>query len=166
MHGRGDRWRSEGVRKPPARIASCLLPLRRRRFPQTRHGGQMEFCEEEMIGTILITLVLGLPLSFLLNRQCKRIRARGGQTRWLALSSAALAGGALGIVLNRCEFSVGHHMRVTGIPNPGVFFHLEDGQWVDFVVPFPYVNLFINICLFCLCGAAAVALILERGDKS
>jgi hypothetical protein len=57
------------------------------------------------------------------------------------------------------------HYRIVGLPMPMVFFHLEDGQWVDFIVPFPWVNLTCNIITFGLAGAVAMATVLGRGDS-
>ena len=34
-----------------------------------------------------------------------------------------------------CEYHVGAHFRVGSFPIPVVFFHFEDGQWIDFPVP-------------------------------
>ncbi len=79
---------------------------------------------------------------------------------------AAVAGGGLGLLVNQCQLPLGHSLRVMGFPVPGVFFHLEDGQWVDFVAPFPWLNMVTDICLFCLSGAVAVALALGRRKVS
>ena len=77
-----------------------------------------------MIGTIFVTIVLGAPLCILLRRQCTRICACVGQMLWGLVAVGAVAGGGLGILLNRCEFPIGGHLRVAGFPIPGVFFHL------------------------------------------
>lgn len=116
-----------------------------------------------MTVTILIALLLGVPLGLMMRRQCRRIHASGGHVRWALLLLAALAGAGLGFLLNGCELPLGVRCRVVGIPIPGVFFHLEDGQWIDFVRPFPCVTFVINVCLFALLGAVAAVLTMGRG---
>ena len=115
-----------------------------------------------MIGTILITLVIGGPLGILLWRQLTRLRASGGGIPSVALLLATLAGTCLGLLLNSLTIPIGTHFRVAGIPLPGVLFHLEDGEWIDFVVSAPYVNWIVNVGLFGLVGAVGVALALGR----
>ena len=73
-----------------------------------------------------------------------------------------LVGGCLGFLVNSLNIPIGTEFCVTGIPIPGVIFHLEDWKWVDFVVPLPYVNWVINLGLFGLAGTTTVALVLGR----
>jgi hypothetical protein len=56
--------------------------------------------------------------------------------RWLAFSFLAACGIAAGIwCAFYVEYHIGSRYRIGGFPIPIVFFHLEDGQWVDFPVP-------------------------------
>jgi hypothetical protein len=119
-----------------------------------------------MIATISIVIVLGAPMVLILNHQCKRIRACTGRIPLTLLVLAAVAGGVLGFLVNQREFPLGASLKVIGFPIPGVFFHLENGQWVDFVVPFPWVNMLSSIVLFCVAGAVAEALTLARGRRA
>jgi hypothetical protein len=114
-----------------------------------------------VIAGIAFAALLGLAL----KRQGRRIRQHGGRIPWLSLVCAAIGGVGAGYALNSLEFELGDDSRLAGIPIPVVFFRLEDGQWVDFVVPFPVVNWIINLALFGLCGAFIAAAIVGRGSK-
>lgn len=115
-----------------------------------------------MIATILLTFVIGGPLGILMWRQLNRLRRNGGRSPAVVLLLAGLVGGCLGLLLNSFTIPIGTHFRVAGIPLPGVLFHLENGEWIDFVVPSPYVNWVVNVGLFGLAGAAGVAFALGR----
>jgi hypothetical protein len=77
---------------------------------------------------------------------------------------AVLVAGA-GFWMNQVELLLSSHMRIIGLPLPMVFFHLEDGEWIDFIVPFPWVNFSSNIIIFGLAGAVAMASVLGRGKN-
>ena len=119
-----------------------------------------------MIGTVVVALLMGLPLGLVLWRQVRRIRVQGGRVPVLGLAVAAVVGAALGAGMNRIMCPMGAQFRVIGVPLPGVIFHLEDGQWVDFVVPCPGLNWLINVGLSALCGAVVAALAMGRRRPS
>jgi len=55
---------------------------------------------------------------------------------WVAFGVLFVCGAALGIwCAFDCEYHVGASYRVGSFPIPVVFFHLEDGAWVDYPVP-------------------------------
>jgi hypothetical protein len=69
-----------------------------------------------------------------LFRRLRRQRATSG--RWLAFGILAVCGVAVGIWRAfHVEYLIGSRYRIGSFPIPIVFFHLEDGQWVDFPVP-------------------------------
>jgi len=69
-----------------------------------------------------------------LFRRLRRQHASGGW--WVAFGVLVACGVALGIwCAFYCEYHVGTRFRIGSFPIPVVFFHLEDGQWVDFPVP-------------------------------
>ena len=42
------------------------------------------------------------------------------------------------------EYQVSDHIRICSVPVPAAFFHLDDGRWVDFIVPFPCAVAVLN----------------------
>ncbi len=66
-------------------------------------------------------------------------RAHASRAWWFAFGVLAVAGLVAGYWLAfSFEYHVSPRMRYVSFPMPLAFFHLEDGQWVDFVTP-PYV---------------------------
>jgi hypothetical protein len=69
-----------------------------------------------------------------LFRRLRRDRVSFGS--WVIAGVLVGIGVAIGIWCGfYCEYHVGTHYRLGSFPIPIVFFHLEDGQWVDFPVP-------------------------------
>jgi hypothetical protein len=63
-------------------------------------------------------------------------REQVGPRRWGAFIILVVIGLSVGAwCAFRCEYPLGAHYRIGSFPLPIVFFHLEDGQWVDFPVP-------------------------------
>jgi hypothetical protein len=88
------------------------------------------------MGMLFVIAFLALSgwLLFTLLKRLRRQHARTGQ--WIVFAILVACGVALGIwCAFYCEYHVGTRYRVGSFPIPVVFFHLEDGQWVDFPVP-------------------------------
>ena len=69
----------------------------------------------------------------LVRRLC---REQAGPRRWVAFAILGVIGLSVGAwCAFRCEYPMGAHYRIGSFPIPVVFFHLEDGQWVDFPGP-------------------------------
>jgi hypothetical protein len=67
-------------------------------------------------------------------------RNRAGRRWWVGLALSAALGAAAGIWCGFfCEYYALEELRVFSFPVPAYFFHLEDGDWVDYVVPAPLV---------------------------
>ncbi len=70
--------------------------------------------------------------SLVLRFRRERVDARW----WAALFTLVGLGLLAGIwCAFYCEYPLGENYRVGSFPLPVVFFHLEDGKWVDFPVP-------------------------------
>src|SRR5438876_1028078 len=65
-------------------------------------------------------------------------RNHAGPLWWAALAALSLPGAAADIWCGfYCEYQFSDRLRVISFPVPAVFFHLEDGQWVDYIRPAP-----------------------------
>jgi hypothetical protein len=75
--------------------------------------------------------------SWLLVALFRKLRRQHVGAGWWAMLGLFVACGlALGIwCAFYCEYHVGTSYRIGSFPIPVVFFHLEDGQWIDFPVP-------------------------------
>jgi len=82
---------------------------------------------------ILFLVASSLTIVSLVRRfRCKRVST----TWWVAFGILVVIGVVAGIwVAFHFEYPLGARYRVGSFPLPVVFFHLEDGQWVDFPVP-------------------------------
>ncbi len=85
---------------------------------------------------ILILPVLAFDLWLLATTGKKQFNTWRRARAWPRLAGAVALGLALGVWLAfYVEYKWGSNLRVAGLPVPVCFFHLEDGQWVDFVPP-------------------------------
>ena len=86
---------------------------------------------------ILIVIVFLALSSWALVALFRRLhRQRATPSRWLAFGVLVACGVAVGIwCAFYVEYHIGSRYRIGSFPIPTVFFHLEDGQWVDFPVP-------------------------------
>jgi hypothetical protein len=67
-------------------------------------------------------------------------RSQAGPRWWGGLALSAALGAAVGVWCGFfCEYRPIEELRVFSFPVPAYFFHLEDGDWVDYVVPAPLV---------------------------
>lgn len=119
-----------------------------------------------MILTLVITACLLVPLIALLRRQVRRLRGSRIPAQWIWVCIAAMVAGVCGVAANWVEFPVSSQMRIIGVPTPMVFFHWEGGQWVDFPVPWWWMNLTANIIVFALAGVVAVLSLLGRRGRT
>jgi hypothetical protein len=86
---------------------------------------------------IIALFVLGSCGVFGTFRRLRRQRAN--RRWWIAFALLAAVGLVAGCWLTfSFEYQVSPRMRFASFPMPLAFFHLEDGQWIDFVTP-PYV---------------------------
>lgn len=101
-----------------------------------------------IMGFLIVITLLALS-SWMLFVTFRRLRRRhASQVWWLAFWGLAMVGVALGYWLAfHFEYQVSSRMRLLSFPIPVVFFHFEDGQWVDFPteLAFGYPALFTNI---------------------
>jgi hypothetical protein len=63
-------------------------------------------------------------------------QASAGRAWWLAFSVFGVLGLTVGAWFAfRFEYQVSPKFRFIGFPVPVAFLHLEDGQWIDFIIP-------------------------------
>ena len=88
------------------------------------------------MGMLIVIISLALS-SWIIISLFKRLRRqRVSKAWWIAFGILFAGGVALGIwCAFFCEYRVGAKYRWAGFPIPVVFFHLEEGQWVDYQVP-------------------------------
>ena len=86
---------------------------------------------------IFIVIIFLVPSSWALVALSRRLRRqRATFRRWLAFGILVACGVAVGIwCAFYLEYPIGSRYRIASFPIPIVFFHLEDGRWVDFPVP-------------------------------
>ena len=88
------------------------------------------------MGILIVILFLALSVwaLFALFRRLRQQHASSGL--WFAFWMLIACGVAAAVwCAFYFEYHVGAHLRVGSFPIPVVFFHFEDGQWVDFPVP-------------------------------
>jgi hypothetical protein len=87
-------------------------------------------------------------------------RSRAGWHWWIAFAATLICGGYIGWQLSGCDVQVSPTFVWGGLPLPLGFFHLEDGQWVDYVPERPVqlcnklADVVIPIILLLLVGMA------------
>jgi hypothetical protein len=87
------------------------------------------------VGMLFIVAFL-TSSSWVLGALVRRLRRdHAGVRWWVAFFILSLLGISGGIWCAHLEYPLGQHFRIGSFPIPVVFFHLEDGQWVDFPVP-------------------------------
>jgi hypothetical protein len=88
------------------------------------------------MGILLVIVFLALS-SWAIVALFRRLWRKHVSTGWwIAFGVLVACGTAIGIwCAFYCEYHVGTRYRIGSFPIPVVFFHLEDGDWVDFPVP-------------------------------
>jgi hypothetical protein len=107
--------------------------------------------------------VLGVGLALANAFIVRMLRQRGAGTRWwAALSSAWLAGAALGVWSGFFEYQPSPRLRVVGAPVPAAFFHWEgppgEEQWVGFITQAPVLFAVSNVAILALLAGGPVGL--------
>jgi hypothetical protein len=85
---------------------------------------------------LIVIFLLGLSSWTVVGLFRRLRRQRANQFYWLWFLVLLAGGTGLGIwCAFFCEYPVGAKYRWASFPIPVVFFHLEEGQWVDYPVP-------------------------------
>ena len=88
------------------------------------------------MGILLVIIFLAMSSWTLAALFRRSKRQRVGHRWWFTFSVLSIFGAGLGVwSAFYCEYHIGARLRVVSFPIPVVFFHLEDGAWVDFPVP-------------------------------
>jgi hypothetical protein len=91
-----------------------------------------------MLAFILAAVLLGLSAWGVVTTIRRFRQTSAGRAWWLTFSILGVLGMGLGAWFAfRFEYQVSSAFRFIGFPVPVAFFHLEDGQWVDFIIA-PY----------------------------
>jgi hypothetical protein len=88
------------------------------------------------MGIIIVIIFLVLS-NWTIGALLRRLRREHvGTGWWVAFGILFGCGAAFGVwCAFYCEYHVGTEYRIGSFPIPVVFFHLEEGLWVDFPVP-------------------------------
>lgn len=120
------------------------------------------------MGIALVILVFALSIWVVLSLAQRLRQASAGAGLWLMFSVLAACGIGAGIwCAFYCEYPVGTHLRIGSFPLPVVFFHFEDGQWVDFPVPKlqAWLTMATNIIAIATLATLPVRLVFWRRQK-
>jgi hypothetical protein len=104
-----------------------------------------------MLGFIVAVVLIALSVWGVSATVHGLRRTNAGATWWLIFTMLSLIGAGVGAWFAfRFEYRVSHDFRFAGFPVPVAFFHLESGDWVDFIIPpyFAYPGLFADIATF------------------
>ncbi|NQT94554.1 MAG: hypothetical protein HQ559_17495 [Lentisphaerae bacterium] len=117
--------------------------------------------------TFIFAVVTITPLAFLARNTLRRILASPQKRKRLIIFSAVLV---LGVVAGywlgfAFEYRASSMVRVFGCPLPLVVFNLEDGRWVDFIMPAPVLNGVINVIVITLLSLAPLNIIFRFPRK-
>lgn len=103
------------------------------------------------MGFIVVITVLALSAWAVLATVRRLHQSKAGHVWWIALSLLLAVGcGAGSWFAFSFEYQVSPQMRYASFPVPLVFFHLEDGRWIDFITPphVMYPGLVANVACF------------------
>lgn len=97
------------------------------------------FCHVGILLIIaLLILFLGLTSWSVIALGRRLRRHHAGHSWWIAFGVLVAGGLTLGgWCAFCCEYQANAQMRIGSFPFPVAFYHLESGNWIDFVVPGP-----------------------------
>jgi hypothetical protein len=90
-----------------------------------------------MLSFFISIPITGLTLWLILRSAARLWQEGAGRLWWIVLVAIVVGGGYVGRQLSRYDVRVSPDLIWGGLPLPIGFFHFEDGQWVDFVPPYP-----------------------------
>ncbi|MHC4871865.1 MAG: hypothetical protein ACYTFY_08465 [Planctomycetota bacterium] len=105
-----------------------------------------------MLLTLFAALLFIIPLTLVAINTLKKILNDSQREKLLyAFILLFFIGIAIGWWLGfEFEYKLNGTLRIAGFPFPVAFFKLEDGNWVDFIMPFPLLNAIIDMLVVTL----------------
>jgi hypothetical protein len=96
------------------------------------------------MGVVVLPIVVPLLAWADLAAVAAMWKDRAGPVWRIVLIVLVVAGIAIGVWAGFwCDYQVSDDLRVVSFPVPAVIFHLEEGQWIDYVSPaLPFVVVF------------------------
>jgi hypothetical protein len=117
------------------------------------------------MGFLLVVVFLALSGWSIISLFRRLHRQHVGASWWVVLAVLVASGTALGVwCALYCEYQIGTRFRIASFPIPGVFFHFEDGQWVDFPVSEfqAHATVFTNVVTMIALTTSPLWLLLSR----
>ncbi len=90
-----------------------------------------------MLSYLISIPVTGFAIWLVLRNAAQLYRRRASWGWWTVLVTIVIVGAYAGRQLSHCEVRVSPEFVRGGLPLPIGFFHLEEGQWTDYVLPHP-----------------------------
>ena len=108
-----------------------------------------------MLADLIFSLLI-IPLALIAISTLHRIEDSPRSNFWLMLFTATLIiGGVVGYWFGfKFEYRWRDSFRIIGCPLPVAVFHLEEGEWYDFVPPCPLLNALLDLVFIALLSLA------------
>ena len=111
-----------------------------------------------LLATIWIPALLAVKLR----------RDRGSRGWWVALAVCFIGGAIAAQPLVQLQYAASEELQVVGFPIPYLFFHIEHGCWVDYLVPglaFVGVSNTMVLASVCVVPLMVVRVIVARRQR-
>ena len=108
-----------------------------------------------MIFTLVVAAALITPLALLARNTLRRVLFRQRRVQLVIFIATLIVGAAVGWWLGfTFTYHANKELQILGCPLPLVAFHLEGGNWIDYVMPIPLLNAVLNLIILILLSVA------------